>query len=86
MPYRAKDNLPFGQEWNTEANLGSGWPPIRWAVEVLKSPFTMCVEFPYANVSGVEVTPDRARAFGADLARALGRFLREDEKAMKGQQ
>ena len=33
-------------------------------------------EIPYANVKGQTVTADAARAFGADLARAIQTYLR----------
>jgi hypothetical protein len=35
------------------------------------------IEIPYANVAGAEVNAESARAFGRDLAVALGRFLRD---------
>jgi hypothetical protein len=75
LPYRSADNLPFGQDWNVERNYAGGRSMARWAGQELHAPITLSIELPYANVHGAEVTPDRARAFGADLARALGRFL-----------
>ena len=34
------------------------------------------VEFPYANAREHDVTPDRARAFGGDLAVAIREYLK----------
>jgi hypothetical protein len=75
LPYRAQDNLPFGQEWNVAVSPTEGLPPPQWAAETLHAPLAMTVEFPYANAGGAEVLPEGARAFGADLARTLDRWL-----------
>jgi len=75
LPYHAKDNLPFGQGWNTDANLGAGKSFCRWASELPGIDFATTIEIPYANASGVPVTPESARAFGRDLAAAIEAYV-----------
>jgi hypothetical protein len=75
LPYHVKDNLPFGRDWNTQANDGGLKSFGRWAAELPGVRVASTIEIPYANASGREVTPAAARAFGADLARALRRYL-----------
>lgn len=75
LDYRAADDLPFGQLWNTGAASGlkscSTWfgelPGIRLATSL---------EIPYATAHGRLVTAESARVFGRDLARALAAYLR----------
>ncbi|MBM3476369.1 MAG: peptidase M14 [Armatimonadetes bacterium] len=78
LPYRAKDNLPFGQGWNTDANLGAGKSFCRWASELPGIDFATTIEIPYANAGGVAVTAESARAFGRDLAAAIEAYVREE--------
>jgi predicted deacylase len=80
LPYSAKNNLPYGQGWNTAKNYGGGKSFSRWAGEVPGLWAATSLEIPYANASGEVVTPDTARAFGRDLARALRRFLEEKNR------
>lgn len=75
LPFHAADNLPFGQAWNT----GTGDPHLQkfeqWAERLPGIRLAASAEIPYANASGSEVNADSARAFGADLARALQQYL-----------
>jgi hypothetical protein len=73
LRYRAEDNLPHGQAWNTlegpPRNFGcwtSAQPNVRLGT---------AIEIPYANVGETTVTAANARAFGHDLARALAQYL-----------
>jgi len=75
LPYHAKDNLPFGQAWNTGGNFASGKSCSRWAGELPGVRLAASFEIPYANASGVAVTPESARAFGHDLAKAIRGYL-----------
>ena len=75
LGYRASDNLPFGKAWNTGANFKAGKSCGRWASELEGIRLASTFEVPYANASGKPVTPDSARAFGADLARAIRRYI-----------
>jgi len=76
LPYRAADNLPFGEgSWNSAANYIGGATLGRWAVGALDVAFLTSFELPYANAGGVPVTPSAARAFGADLACTLYEYL-----------
>ena len=84
LPYRRVNDLPFGTAWNVPANYVSR--------DGLDTPLTSLdahladrrgvgthavLEFPYADVEGVEVDASSARAFGADLARALALHIAE---------
>lgn len=77
LPFFATDNLPFGKEWNTGATLGDGSSFIDWIAALEKPPLASPLEIPYANAHGVEVNPDSARRFGADVARSIALHLRE---------
>lgn len=75
VPYRAADNLAYGQAWNTGANFSQGWSFVRWARSLPDIRLAMTLEFPYANVRELTLTADHARAFGGGLAAALRRYL-----------
>ncbi len=75
LPYRPDDNLPFGRAWNTHANYGSLKTCSQWASELDGIKLAATIEIPYADVRGNAVTAETARAFGADLARALRAYL-----------
>lgn len=75
LPYSAKDNLPFGQEWNNMAKLGEGLSMADWAARIPGVDIAASIEIPYANVSGYPVTPDSARGFGETLVQSIGRYL-----------
>lgn len=73
LRYRAADNLPYGQAWNTLEG-----PPRsfgRWAAVQPNIRVGTSIEIPYANVGETTVTAENARAFGHDLARALAQYL-----------
>jgi hypothetical protein len=67
-----EDYLPFGQDWNTNANYSQGKNSSAWARETFpNSRYISTIEISYSVVNGVEMTAERARALGADLARTL---------------
>jgi hypothetical protein len=74
LRYRASDNLPYGQAWNTGDSRASSFG--RWVATQANVRVGTSIEIPYANVGETTVTPENARAFGRDLARALERYLR----------
>ncbi len=75
LPYRASDNLPFGQAWNKEENFAGGKSCTRWMSEQDGVRLASGIEIPYANANGTEVNHETARDFGRDLARALYIYL-----------
>jgi len=75
LTYRAEDNLPFGQSWNTLDNYRSGKSFSTWAAELPGIGIGTSIEIPYANVREQTVTPDAARALGRDLAAAMAHYL-----------
>ena len=84
IPFKVADNLPYGEAWNVEANYRSGKSFSQWASEIHGIRFASTVEVPYANASGAAVTPETARAFGRDLARAMARFLAAESPGTPG--
>jgi len=75
LPYHVAGNLPFGQSWNTQPDSDKGRGLCRWARRTFPSALAATLETPYAALEGVEVTADRARAFGADLSLGVRRYL-----------
>lgn len=75
LPYRASDNLPFGEAWNTGDNYSQGWGFSLWGSSIPGVRLASGMEIPYANAGGAEVNARTARAFGHDLASALCRYL-----------
>jgi hypothetical protein len=79
LPYRTRDNLPFGQDWNVEDGPSEAEPAAfaRWMGALPGVSFGTTIEIPYANVHGAEVNAESARAFGRDLAEAVHCYLKE---------
>lgn len=77
LAYRAQENIPFGQAWNTDKDYSQGKSFSRWATDLPGRLVAASVEFPYANVYQETVTPARARGFGRDFARALEAYLQD---------
>jgi len=81
LVYNTKNNTPYGTSWNKPAPgapANTGLKPFsRWASEQPGILAATTVEIPYANAGGVAVTAESGRALGADLARALRRYLQE---------
>ena len=75
LPYGTKNDIPYGVGWNTAANYTKGATLPGWAGKLLGVRAVASFEIPYANASGVPVTPDAARQLGVGIARALARFL-----------
>ena len=76
LVYRAVNNMPFGTGWNNESNFKGGSKSFAlWAAELPDVAFSATVELPYATAGGGTVDAASARAFGADLARTMKRYL-----------
>jgi hypothetical protein len=75
LPYRAANNLPFGEDWNTASNYIQGRACTQWAVTLPQMHFATSLEIPYADAGGVAVTPQRSRELGEDIAAALREYL-----------
>lgn len=69
IDFRAGDIFPVGVEWNK----GTGETLAHYLREHTAVRLAATVEIAYAKVRERTITPDDARAFGADLARALAR-------------
>ncbi len=84
IPYRAENDLPFGQSWNTGKNYTAGKSCARWASELPGIRLATSLELPYAKADGQTVTAATARAFGRDLARAIRRYLEREAPSQDG--
>ncbi len=75
LPFRSRNNLPFGKSWNTAANTTAGKSFSRWASELPGIRAAGTLEIPYANAGGAVVNAVTATALGRDLARSFRRVL-----------
>lgn len=75
LTFDARDNLPFGRGWNNKETYGKLKSFAQWAEELPGVQVAATLELPYATVRDQPVTPESARTFGADLARALRRLM-----------
>ncbi|WP_147918436.1 M14 family zinc carboxypeptidase [Ruania zhangjianzhongii] len=83
LPYRRANDLPFGTAWNVAGNFVTRderavpQQSIGWFLDDEPAAGMHAIlEFPYANAEGAEVNATTSRAFGADLAQAIERYLR----------
>ncbi len=77
LVFDPKNNLAFGQAWNTGNNYATGKSFARWASEQPGIEIATTIEIPYAQSSGTNITTENARIFGASLAKAIAQYLRE---------
>lgn len=75
LVFSSKNNLPYGQSWNTQANYGTRKAFSQWAGELPGVTTATTIEIAYSNADGKPVTDHSARALGHDLARALRQYL-----------
>ena len=75
LVFHAKNNLPFGQAWNTGDPRKGLKGFIGWSEALEEVRMAAALEIPYANAEGKAVTARSARLLGKDLARALRRYL-----------
>ena len=68
--YSPRHDMPYGVGWNTSSGTCS-----QWLASFPGEPAAATLEIPYANAGGTPVTPDTARRFGHDLARAIHAYL-----------
>ncbi len=81
LAFRARDNLPYGKDWNTLKEPKSFG---RWASGPPGPHLATTLELPYANARGQTVTPDSARAFGRAIAGTMVQYLQSPGDAEKG--
>lgn len=74
LPYRAENNIPYGEGWNTGQGL-KRTSFAGWSQQFPNVILANTLETPYAEAEGVAVTPASARLLGHDLAAALGARL-----------
>ncbi len=72
LAHHPRHNIPWGQSWNTGQEPKSC---SRWTASLPGVLVGVTLEIPYANAGGKPVTPETARLFGHDLARAIRDYL-----------
>lgn len=77
LKFESKNNLPFGQDWNTAANYSKGKGIGAAAQDLPGVRLATTIEIPYAIAGGVTVTPDACRTLGHDISAAIRRYLSE---------
>ena len=75
LPYKASSDLPFGKSWNKAGSYKQGKSFFQWADELEGIRLSSAFEIPYANAGKVTITPDTARAFGANFVQAMRKYL-----------
>ena len=75
FPTDPRDNIPFGQSWNTSRNYEQGSPIVPWCATLPWKPSAQSIEIPFANTHEVTVTADSARHLGNALARSIKSYL-----------
>jgi acetyl esterase/lipase len=76
LKFRSGDFLPFGTAWNVQQSFTKGLGFSKWAAGLDDIGLATTIEFPYANILGVQVTKDNARAFGKAISFALMDYLK----------
>ena len=76
LRFRSGDFLPYGTSWNTQNSFTKGLSFSQWASGIENISLATTLEFPYANILGVQVTKDNARAFGKAVSFALLDYLK----------
>ncbi len=76
LPYRAEDDLPFGQSWNTGKSYGHNLcSHSQWMIKNTPVRHSGSFEIPYADARGVAILPDNVRELGRSIAEAAKQFL-----------
>lgn len=75
LKHHPQNNLPYGKGWNVPATYGERKSVTLWAEGLPGMRLAATIEVPYATVDEQEVTPERARLFGADLIETLRVYL-----------
>ncbi len=77
LPFRSRDFLPYGTDWNVEGSYTKGMSFSQWAAGIENISLATTIEFPYANILGVQVSKDNARAFGKAIAFSIMDYLKD---------
>jgi hypothetical protein len=67
--------FPYGTAWNSSQYATEGLSFGKWSANLDGVRLPISIEFPYANNEGQTITQENARAFGADLAKAIKKYL-----------
>jgi hypothetical protein len=76
LKFRSEDFLPYGTAWNTQQSFTKGLGFSKWAAGLDDISLATTIEFPYANILGVPVSKDNARAFGKAVSYAIMDYLK----------
>ena len=75
--YGPELDMPFGTDFNTNANSTAGRTTSGWTATQPGVLLATSIEIPYATASGAEMNPANARALGRDLAAGLRALLQD---------
>ncbi len=81
LNYKQADDLPPGTGWNTGKPSTTGKGFGVWASELPLNIMSTTFEIPFASANSAPVTPDSARQFGRNTARALEAWLMQQDAA-----
>ena len=77
-PYFKKNDIPFGTSWNTAQNYTQGKTIKHYAAGLPFVRNAQTIEIPFANFGEVTVDRNAMLAYGASIARAVYRYLTEN--------
>jgi len=77
LPYNASNDMPFGKSWNKASGYKEGKSFFQWADELEDIRLSSAFEIPYAQSGETTITPDTARAFGANFVQAMRQYLEQ---------
>lgn len=75
LPYKAENDMPFGEAWNNVSNYTAGAGVFHWTATLDGVKYASAMEIPYANAGEATITPDAARQFGGTLLTAIRTWL-----------
>jgi hypothetical protein len=75
LKFRNSDFLHYGTAWNVKSNNTKGKSFSQWAMGLDNISLATTIEFPYANILGMQVSKDNSRAFGRAVSMAIMDYL-----------
>ena len=75
VPFSMKYYIPFGSQWNTDANYTGGMTLAQWAASFDFVRCSTSMEIPFANAGDVTLTGDSVRRFGKALAQSILKYF-----------
>lgn len=80
LKHYRKNFLPFGEAWNNPSQYKDGVSPRHYLSSIEGVSLATTIEFPYADVSSITVSKDKARVFGKAIAYSFMDYLNSLEE------